>query len=277
MRRPFLLSLGLCVAIASACDPDLKIQKAPGDGGTEDGSGPLIPPPAPGDDAGDDGGPTEGGDGGGDGGGGGHPFTGSPADFAAGEKLATTSPGPPDAYNAFVAWDAKNVYLGMEGKDVGSGATDKWVLVYLGAPGSPGTTQGIGYNCGGGCMAQQPTLPFSASTHVRWKTQTSPPFSDIQKSTGGAWTKDGLTALPVKQNGNFVELSISRASLGDPSKLDVHITMIIEEPPGAANGGWTYAGAPSTSFSDGFNPVYAHYYEFDLTDLAKAPNTYAPK
>src|SRR2546423_5629519 len=101
MRRPYLL---FSLALIAACDPDLPIQSTPGDGGSEGGPGPIVNPPSP-TDGGDDGGPTDGGDGGTDGGSL-HPFTGSPSDFVAGEKLATTSPGPPDAYNAYVAWDA---------------------------------------------------------------------------------------------------------------------------------------------------------------------------
>jgi hypothetical protein len=51
--------------------------------------------------------------------------------------------------------------------------------------------------------------------------------------------------------------------------------MLIEAP---APPGWTYAGVPSTSFTDGASPaMFSKYYEFDLADLAKAPNAYAPK
>jgi hypothetical protein len=275
MRRLLLLSL-VCGSWL-ACDPKLEIQSAPGDGGAEGGPTPTNPaPPAPpgGDDAGD----ASMGDDGGTEGGTGHPFTGSASDFASGEKFVTTSPGPPDTYNGYVAWDAKNVYFGMQGKDVGSGLGDRWVLLYVGVPGVAGTTTGIAYNCGGACNtpAQQATLPFPASHHIRWKVDNS--YSNVQKSSGGAWTDETLLPpLVIKRSGTFVELAVSRAALGSPSKLDVHMTMLIEEPSGGANGGWTYSGVPSTSFTDGYNPSYAHYYEFDLTDLATPPTMYTPK
>lgn len=44
------------------------------------------------------------------------------------------------------------------------------------------------------------------------------------------------------------------------------------------NGGdHTYAGVPSSTFADGPDPNFTKFYEFDLADLVKAPNTYAGK
>jgi hypothetical protein len=43
----------------------------------------------------------------------------------------------------------------------------------------------------------------------------------------------------------------------------------------AGGGEWTYAGAPSASFTDGFDQSFARYYHFDL-DAASAPTSYAP-
>ena len=79
--------------------------------------------------------------------------------------------------------------------------------------------------------------------------------------------------LPV--GGNYPARLVTRALLGSPTKLKVHMNMLIEQ----SGAEWTYAGVPSTSFSpDGPNPaMFSKYYEFDLADLAKAPNTYAPK
>ncbi len=281
MRRLTVLILALVpMAVFAACDPKLEIQSTPGDGGTE-GGGPIVdpppPPPSSGDGGtGDDGGGTEGG--GTEGGVMLHPFTGSSADFAMGEKFQTTSSA--SSYFGYVAWDSKNVYFGMQGADVASGAAapDKWVLIYTGTPANDGTNQGIAYNCGGGtggCAAQQPTLPFNANHHIRWKTSG---YSDFQTSTGGAFVKDSLVVPAVKQNGSFVELAVTRAALGDPTKLRVHMTMLIEAPPMPTNGGWTYAGVPWTSFADGWNPTpYMHYFEFDLGDTTTAPNAYVPK
>jgi len=263
-------------AAFAACDPDLKIQKTPGDGGVEGGGTPIAPPPA------DDGGSSEGGDDGGsesgtDSGPSGHQVDGV-NDFAPGEKLVTTSSGT--GYNAYISWDAKNVYFGMEGSDISSGtslANKKWVFLYLGASGTTGSTTGIGYDCGGGCTPQQAMLPFSAAWHVRYKIDGS--YANVQKWNSGTskWEDAGISVILASvRKGTFLEMSLPVAQLGSPSKLDVHFDMIIEDtsPPGP---GWTYAGAPSTTFTDGWNPTYAHYFEFDLTDTSKAPNTYAPK
>lgn len=190
-------------------------------------------------------------------------------DFTASETLPTSS--TVSGYHAYAAWDDKRIYLGYSGQDIGSGAADRWVLVYV--EGSPGTTKGLDY---GG--AQQPTLPFSAGYHVRWKADGS--YTNAQKWNGSAWvdaTGSGLIPLAA-QKGTFMEMSLSRVGLGSPSKLKIHMSMIIEggaAPP--AGDDWTYAGVPSTSFVDGKNPAYGKYLEFDLGDTKTAPNAYVAK
>jgi hypothetical protein len=263
-------------AAFAACDPDLTVQSTPGDGGSEGGPGPIVNPP-PADDGGGSEGGSEGGDDGGDASKSGHQVDGV-NDFASGDKLTTTSSGT--GYNAYISWDAKNVYFGMEGADISQGASSadkKWVFLYLGATGTPGSTTGIGYDCGGGCTAQQAMLPFSAAWHVRYKIDGS--YANVQKWNSGSskWEDAGIAiTLTTARAGSFLEMAISRTQLGSPSKLDVHFNMLIEDtsPPGP---GWTYAGSPSTSFTDGWNPTYTHYFEFDLSDTSKAPSTYAPK
>jgi hypothetical protein len=265
----FVVAAGLLAA--AACDPKLDIQTVPGEGGSEASAFDSAPPP-PAEDAG----PTpEAGD----------PETGTSDsgithkvdgvnDFLPAEKLETTSshpvaPGVP--YYAYAAWDAKNVYFGMEGPDVASNAanaSNKWVMLYLGPDAVAGSSTGLTY---GSTTPQQPTLPFSASIHLRWKVDGL--YTNVQQWTGGAWAPAAL-ALTVVRQGTFVEMGISRAALGSPAKLRVVMNMLIEN---SSPNDWTYAGVPSTTFSpDRLNPPFTKYYEFDLTDLAKAPNTYAP-
>jgi hypothetical protein len=256
--------------LTAGCDPSLAIEKVPaeggggGEGGTTDGpaaqpQGEAGPTPEGGsEEAGTEAGTPE------------HVIDGT-NDFAAGEKLATTSPG----YDGYVSWDDKKIYFGMSGGDVGSGSASKWVLIYLdGNPGNAGTPDGISYNCGGGpggCVAQQAHLPFAAGYHLRWKGDGN--YTNLQKWNGTAWTDVGPIST-VARKGTFMELSITRALLGAPTKLKVHMNMLIEQP-GAE---WTYAGVPSTSFTDGKAPAaFTKYYEFDLADQAKAPNAYTPK
>jgi hypothetical protein len=81
-----------------------------------------------------------------------------------------------------------------------------------------------------------------------------------------------LVPLAVSQQGPFVEMSITRSAIGATGKLAVHMSMLIE---GGGND-WTYAGVPSTSFTDGKDPNFGKFFEFDLADTAKAPSAYTP-
>ncbi len=267
MKRLFFPALvasitGACVLAVAACDPDLTPHVVPGapatDGGTTDGA---VTPPV------DSGPPIEGGAEGGAEAGTTHLIDGT-NDFAAGEKLATTSP----LYDAYASWDDVNVYFGMSGKDVGEVSALKWVLIYVdGNPGNSGSALGIAYNCSGACTAQQANLPFNAGYHLRWKADGN--YTNLQKWDGAAWANVGPIST-VARKGTFMELSIARAALGSPTKLKVHMNMLIEQ----AAAEWTYAGVPSTSFTDGkAPPAFTKFYEFDLADRAKAPNSYAPR
>jgi hypothetical protein len=275
------LAAGLALALAAGgCDPDLTVQG--GGAPTPEGGAPGTPPSHPASDAdagdGDGGGADADTDGGGSDAGKAHVVDGV-NDFASGDRLPTTS--STSGYYGYVTWDDKNVYFGMEGPDVASSTTDagkKWVMLYLGAPGVPGSSTGLPYDCSGGCAspAQQPSLPFSAAWHVRFKVDGSytnvQTWSDAQQK----WADAGIAIVPtVGREGTFLEVSLPRASLaGLGDTLDLHMNMLIEDvvPPG-----WTYAGVPSTSFTDMADPDFGAYYELDLANPSKAPSAYAPK
>jgi hypothetical protein len=263
-------ALGAAVLAGAACDPKLDIVSTAGDGGagleTSTIDAPVTRPVAeagPTDEAGSteagaEAGPT------------GHVVDGI-NDFAPGEKFDTTSTAKDPSYHAYAAWDAKNLYFGMEGSDVSasvSNAANKWVMLYIGRDAVAGTTTGLPYNG----TVQQPTLPFAASIHLRWKV--SGVYTNVQQWNAAMtkWEDAPLVPLTVFRQGTFVEMSISRASIGAPSKIQLVMNMLIE------NGNdFTYAGVPSTAFVDGIDPDFTHYFEVDLTDLAKAPNSYLPK
>ena len=262
--------VGSAILAVAACDPDLTPHVVPGRPATEGGTTDAPAPPPSG-----DGGPTS--EGGGEGGteaGVAHLIDGI-NDFAPGEKLATTSP----LYDGYLSWDEANVYFGMSGKDVGDVSDKKWVLIYVdGNPGAgnPGSATGIGYNCSGACTSQQAHLPFSAGFHVRWKADGK--YTDLQKWNPNAvpmaaWVDVGPISTVARQ-GTFMELSIARSAFGKPTKLKVHMNMVIEQ----TGVEWTYAGVPSTSFmpDQSAPPAFAKFYEFDLSDRAKAPNAYTP-
>ena len=193
-------------------------------------------------------------------------------DFKSGETFVTTSP----AYTSYVTYDASTVYFGMSGADVGANSASKWVLIYVdGNPAVAGTTTGLDYNCGGGCASQKPLLPFNAGFHIRWKTDGS--YTNLQKATGDTWS-DGGPITTFAHQGTFFEISIPRSVLGNPSRLKVHMFMLIEQ----AGAEWTYAGTPAGAFTDGkaanASPGGAKkYLDLDLADLATAPNAFPVK
>lgn len=259
-------ALAASLLVAAGCDPDLGVITTAGEGGSEASAGEASapPPPSEGGTTDEGGTPSEAGT---DAGAGEHKIDGI-NDFAPGEKFATSSPG----YDAYVSWDDKKVYFGMSGADVGAGSPTRWVLLYVdGMPGNAGTPTGIAYDCSAACAAQQANLPFNAGYHLRWKADNG--YTTLEKWGGSAWGPVGPIST-YAQKGTFMEISLLRSLLGSPNKLKVHMTMLIEN----AGEEWTYAGLPSTSFTDGKAPAsFTKYFEFDLADTAKAPNTYAPK
>jgi hypothetical protein len=175
-------------------------------------------------------------------------------DFAGNETFTTSS----GTYSGYVAWDDAYLYLGMKGADVGANSATKFVLVYL--SGTPGSTTGLTYN------TQQPTLPFAARWHVRWRTDNA--FTDAQLWSGSGWANASWNfSGDVFQAGTFVELRIPLVDIGSPTTLSVVLDMINEQ----AGGEWSYAAVPSTAFTDGYDPNFAKYLFLDLQGSV-APN-----
>jgi hypothetical protein len=194
-------------------------------------------------------------------------------DFTSGETFVTTSAA--SGYTGYLGWDDVNVYFGMSGADVGSGLAGRWVLVYVDGNLGQTTTVGLSYDAS---HPQQPTLPFGAGVHLRWKADGS--YTNSQTWNGAAWIPSDTT-IPITVGhltGNtFMEMSVTRASLGSPTSLKVHLDMLKEDTTGTKTD-WTFAGVPSTSFTDGFDPDYTKYFQFDLSyPYSKAPNAYSPQ
>ena len=166
-------------------------------------------------------------------------------DFLFSERFSASTGG----YAGYVAWDADYLYLGMEGADVGSNDPDKWVLAYIGT--GSGTRSGVTYG------AQQPLLPFDAGYHVRWKADNS--YINLQVNSGTGWT-DGGWPGSHGHSGTYLELRLPLSALGSPTKVQVHMNLLRE-----SGNGWSWASVPLLSFSDGADPDYGQYLEFDLT------------
>lgn len=163
-------------------------------------------------------------------------------DFLAEETFATTS----DGYSAFVSWDVNNLYVGIRGADVSPTAPDsatKWVLIYLDAdPGaSTGQTMGEQYN------TQRPGFPagYGAEHYYRWKSDDT--FADLRSWIGGSWQTAGVNPIAAV-DGDFMEVAITRADIGDPAQLGVVVLMLNEKNLGE----WSYAGLYADSFTDGY-------------------------
>ena len=151
-----------------------------------------------------------------------------------------------------------------------AGERKKWVLAYFGVGAGAGTATGIDYNDSSGAASQQPTLPFSAQHHARLKTDLS--YVNGQTWSGSAWAAGSLVP-DCERKDTFVECRVSRAALGNPTMLSLHVSMVKEQ----AGAEWTYAAVPQSSFTDGKDPNYGKYFAFDLTNTSTAPNTYAAK
>lgn len=183
---------------------------------------------------------------------------------ATSERFASTSGG----YFGHFAWDDTWLYFGMEGADVGGGSASHWLLLYVsGTSGMPSTTASQVYN------TQEATLPFAASWHVRWRANNA--LTSIQRWNGAAWEESGLSiAGDVFQSGTFVEMRLRRADLlGSATTAKVHLSMVNE-----GNGvEFTYAGVPSGTFTDMYDPdLYTKYFELDLAG-STAPAAHVAK
>jgi hypothetical protein len=156
----------------------------------------------------------------------------------------------------------------MKGSDVAANDVHKWVLIYLGT--------GTGTQTGEQYTSQTPALPFSANYHVRWKTNNS--YTGVQTSSGGAWADASwnLGSGDVYQKNDVVEFRIPLSKIGatSGSSIKVHMSMINEATVPASE--WTFAGMPSTSFTDSKNPAYTKYYAFTMGG-ASAPTSYSVK
>jgi hypothetical protein len=173
-------------------------------------------------------------------------------DFTAAETFATTTAG----FAFYLAWDATYIYLGASGSDVQTTASaSKWWTVYLAGNGATGSSTGVTYN------TQTPALSFPAAWHLRWKTTND--YTSAKGYVGGAWTDANLAFVGdvYRGSGNdFVELRIARSVLGSPNTLRI-VSAFLNEAGGSES---TFAGAPSTTFTDGYNRAYTKAYQFDL-------------
>ena len=175
-------------------------------------------------------------------------------DFAADEDIPGTN-----GSTWYFTWDADYFYFGTANDNVDDNDPNKWVVIYLDTDpqviptGGNGTSIGVQYN------TQQPTLPFNADFHLRWKNDNT--YTNLQRWNGTAWVDGDQTNVSAYQNGTFVEFRIPRSNLGNPSAVYVVGSMLNEQ----SMAEYTYYMVPNTN-SEGYDANFTHYLGFVLAD-----------
>lgn len=180
-------------------------------------------------------------------------------DWNGDESFASSTAGHTD----YVAWDEQYVYLGVRSPDVAGGNGSVWVVVYFG--GANGSSDGVLYN------TQQPTLPFEARWHLRWRADNL--YTDAVEFDGDAWAGTAWEIGPgdVYANGELLELRVARSTLGDPTQLELHLGLLREQNLDEAS----WAACPASSYADGYDPDYTAWWSFDLTGSV-VPGSHLP-
>jgi hypothetical protein len=175
-------------------------------------------------------------------------------DFTADETFETSSTG--SGFTGYISWDSQYLYIGREGYFLDGGGETDWLLVYIGGP--TGTTTGLVYN------TQQPSLAFGAGYHIRWRGDDV--YVNLLEYNGATWVDAGWPG-DAHMAGEYLEMRVPLTSIGSPSMVQVHLNVTSHD--------ISYAAVPSTSFTDGYDPDYTKYFEFDLTSPA-VPISYTP-
>ncbi len=180
------------------------------------------------------------------------------------ETFATSS----DGMLSYITWDQDHIYLAYLSDDIRgnqSDAASKWLLAYFGGTG--GTKTGVNY------AGQQPSLPFDAKFHLRFKVDGS--YTNLQTWSGTSWqnVKNYSWGSNVARNDSnkFIEFKIPKADIGltNASTLQYVSTLAFEH---AADFDSMWASVPSGSFANGNgrDRDFSSFYEFDLNSLNTA-------
>lgn len=194
--------------------------------------------------------------------------------FTAAEKFSGTS-GSTWAFT----WDATNFYFSLNAPDVGSGSGDKFVYLYIDTDPQRNPLSGNGSAVGVNYNTQTPGLPFNADYHLRWKADNSYTNMLDYNNATSSWVDDNTgdlnDGITFTQSGNYVEFSIPRASLDNPTSIYVAGSMINE----VGGGESTFFMLPSANNTDAYKADLNSFYGFDLSDgivpnVPGALNTY---
>ena len=186
-------------------------------------------------------------------------------DFTADETMPGTS-----GSTWYMTWSATHFYFGINASDVGSGSATRFVNLYLDTDPQQNPLSGNGTSTGVLYNTQQPGLSFNADYHFRWQANNA--YTNMLDWNNGtlSWTDDntgnnnfGITAF---QSGNYLEVAIPRASLGNPTAVYAAGSMINEQ----AFNEYTFFMFPNGN-SEGYDANYPNYRGFSLNG-GLAPN-----
>jgi parallel beta-helix repeat protein len=180
-------------------------------------------------------------------------------DFNSQEIFPTTTV----SYTAYVTWDDSNLYLGCSGPDIIFGGSTKWLLFYL----DPDPGSGTGSSTGRPYNTQQPTFPAGFAAKYLWAWGVDELRRHFFQYSGTAWEEIANPIQEAASSTRFVEFGVPLSSIGNPAKIGIAACLVDE----VASGEWTYGGMPSTAFTDGYDPDFAHSYVGDFSS-ARPPN-----
>lgn len=175
-------------------------------------------------------------------------------DFESDEDVAGTN-----SATYYITWDANNLYLGVQATDVASGSSTRWVLFYIDSDPQSTPTNGTGTTTGELYNTQQPSLPFTANYHFRWKANNT--YTNLRSYNGSSWADGNQSNIAAFQNSTFVEFKIPLTNIGTPTQIYLVGAMINEQ----GGGEWTYHMTPSNNHTDGYDQNFVSRFSFDLT------------
>jgi parallel beta-helix repeat protein len=180
-------------------------------------------------------------------------------DFNAGEVFLTTN----SSYTAYVTWDDSNLYLGYAGPDIVWGNSTTWLLFYL----DPDLGSGVGSGSGRTYNTQQPAFPTGFSPKYLFAWRVDEGVSSFYAFVAASWSEIANPVGEAASSLGYVELQVPLGAIDSPTTVGI-VACLVEEALGSES---TYAGLPSSSFADGYDPDFAYFITGDFTAL-RQPN-----
>jgi hypothetical protein len=173
------------------------------------------------------------------------------------ERFDTTTAG----YYAWIAWDATNLYLALEG-DLAVAPASTWLVACFDQ--DPGLDTGADH--GEVTGTQQPSFPngFGAEHCVRRRLDGS--SQELRTWNGAGWDTSSVT-IQGAQAAGFVELGIPRTTFGSSESIGV-VALVFDTTTDAER---AYAGLYSSSFTDGFHATVPIAYYFASSWVTEIP------